>query len=440
MFAAQKIAVAGHQVVIFNRDLKPGGLVEYGIYPIKEKMKFGLRKQFAKVLGLPNVHYFGRVKIGVDDLTIEDLQELQPSALIISSGAQGYKLLGLPGEYAKGVYSAKDFVYYYNQLPPYPAMDYSTGKRIAIVGMGNVAVDVMRWLLRDGPERQTEEVIVVARRGPLEAKFDRKEIEHVDMHILREEFIQEIERVKQRCAACQQELSPEVLAETTFPFLKNPIREELPPKLSFRFLCSPKEIIAGPDGRIEKLVVTENELRLNSQGGTSAKATGQTAELEVDTMIFAIGDKHDPKLGLPMGQEGYATAHNPENPEAPVFEASDPATSRRLEGIFVVGWARRASEGLVGVARHDGEVGAAKVIEYLASAPEKPSINPEELMAKLVAKGVRPITKIELEWLGRAEAREAQARGLNSFKYSDDESMLKAIDEEQVRAGLAVAS
>jgi ferredoxin/flavodoxin---NADP+ reductase len=55
LFAAQKIALAGHETVIFNRDIKPGGLAEYGIYPLKHKMKTGLRKQFDKVLGLPNV-------------------------------------------------------------------------------------------------------------------------------------------------------------------------------------------------------------------------------------------------------------------------------------------------------------------------------------------------------------------------------------------------
>jgi ferredoxin--NADP+ reductase len=62
MFAAQKIAQGGHEVIILNRDIKPGGLAEYGIYPTKDKMKIGLRKQFAKVLSLPNVHYFHRLR------------------------------------------------------------------------------------------------------------------------------------------------------------------------------------------------------------------------------------------------------------------------------------------------------------------------------------------------------------------------------------------
>ena len=63
MFAAKKLAQGGHEVVIFNRDIKPGGLAEYGIYPTKDKMKTGLRKQFAKVLSLPNVHYFGHIPV-----------------------------------------------------------------------------------------------------------------------------------------------------------------------------------------------------------------------------------------------------------------------------------------------------------------------------------------------------------------------------------------
>src|SRR5262250_2834780 len=96
LFAAQKIALAGHQVVIFNRDIKPGGLAEYGIYPVKDKMKVGVRKQFAKVLSLPNVHYFGHVRVGNGySVTIEDLRDLQPTAMVFAVGAQGTKDLNL---------------------------------------------------------------------------------------------------------------------------------------------------------------------------------------------------------------------------------------------------------------------------------------------------------------------------------------------------------
>ena len=372
LFAAQKIALAGHEVFLFNRDIKPGGLAEYGIYPVKTTMKIGLRKQFSKVLSLPNLHYFGNVKIGsAYDATLDDLKALEPSALVVACGAQGYNKLNLSSENAKGVYSAKDFVYHYNQLPPYASEDFSTGKRIAVVGMGNVAADIMRWLLVDSPARRTEEVIVVARRGPYEAKFSQKELGHVEAHLDRGEFAQELKRVRARCGACDQDVTVEKLGDATFPGLRKDNLVQSAPKLTFRFLCSPKEIVVGQDGRIRQLVVTENDLVLRDDGSTGAKATETTAVLDVDTLIFAIGDKHDPGLGLPMGQDGYATKPNLDSPSEPVYEMWDPSTAQSLDGTYVAGWARRASTGLVGIARHDGENAASKVIEYLKTVPER---------------------------------------------------------------------
>src|SRR5215813_6712313 len=88
LFAAQKIAQAGHETIVFNRDIKPGGLAEYGIYPLKDKMKTGLRKQFSKVLALPNLQYFGHVPVGANSaVNIEMLREFCPSALVFSVGA-----------------------------------------------------------------------------------------------------------------------------------------------------------------------------------------------------------------------------------------------------------------------------------------------------------------------------------------------------------------
>src|ERR1051326_8029283 len=180
LFAAQKNAPGGHGGIILNRDIKPGGLAEYGIYPTKDKMKIGLRKQFAKVLSLPNVHYFGHVPVSSQSaVTIPELQEFGPAAIVFAVGAHGTKKLGLAGETAKGVYAAKDFVYSYNLLPPFTSFDFSTGKRVAIVGMGNVMVDIARWLMIDAPQKTAEEVIVVARRGPFEAKFDKKEFDYI---------------------------------------------------------------------------------------------------------------------------------------------------------------------------------------------------------------------------------------------------------------------
>ena len=166
-------------------------------------------------------------------------------------------------------------------------------------------------------------------------------------------------------------------------------------------------------------------------GSTQAKATDRTAALDVDTLIFAIGDKHDPAVGLPMGPDGYATKPGPESLKEPAYEAWDPAVNELLHGIFVVGWARLASTGLVGIARHDGEEGAKKVLEYLQDKPDSSELSAEDLVAALQAKGATPVTKQDLEILGRVEEQEARQRNLSSFKYSDDDTMLQAIQSER---------
>lgn len=435
MFAARQIALAGYDVFIFNRDIKPGGLAEYGIYPLKEKMKTGLRKQFSQVLALPNVHYFGNVLIGDSyDVTLAELEAMHPAAIVFACGAQGARKLRLPGAESKGVYAAKDFVYHYNQLPPYSEMDFSTGKHIAIVGMGNVAIDIARWLLQDAPDRKTESVTIVARRGPLEIKFDEKEIEYVEHHISREELAAELERVKEPCVRCNQDVTPEKIYAEHFRKLKDPDFAFEPPRLSFRFLSSPAAILPDANGRIAKLEVAENDLVLKPDGSTSAVQTDSRVTLDIDTLIFAIGDAHDAKIGLPMGPEGYATEPDAANPSEPHYAVWNPATESVVPGFYVTGWARKASTGLAGIARHDGEVGASKAIEFVKNAPDSNTLGESEILDKLASKGLHPVTKADIALLAHAEQREAQQRQLPSFKYSHNDDMFKAIREEKERA------
>jgi ferredoxin--NADP+ reductase len=429
MFAARQIALAGFDAFLFNRDIKPGGLAEYGIYPLKDKMKTGLRKQFAKIMEMPNVHYIGNVQVGAAyDIPIAELEAMRPAAILFALGAQGTKSLGLPGEELKGVYSAKEFVYAYNRLPPFASMDYSTGRRIAIIGVGNVAIDIARWLLEDSPERQTEEVIIVARRGPLEVKFDKKEIEHVDRYISREQLVQELERVRERCERAGQDVSPEKVIAEHFRHLSDPKFESVPPRLSFRFLSSPTAVFGDENGRISSMEVAENNLVLRDDGSTAAKASGETARIDVDTLIFAIGDTHDAGIGLPMGRDGYATRPNPDAPQEPSFEVWDPAASRVFPGRFVAGWARRASTGLVGIARHDGELGANQAIEFVKNAPDSGTMEEAEIRERLEAKGLRPVNKADLALLARAEAIKGS--------FADNDSMLRTIAEEREATGV----
>ena len=178
---------------------------------------------------------------------------------------------------------------------------------------------------------------------------------------------------------------------------------------------------------------------LLERGDTIAcKATERTADLDVDTMIFAIGDAADPSVGLPCGPEGYLINPDLTDPHRAGYEVYDNERCCAMEGIYVVGWARKASEGLVGIARHDAEVGAAHVLKYVQDVPENKSAPPHEIKRHIEAKGIRVVDKSDLEYLAKAEEEQAQARGVAWFKFSDDESMLAAIDEQKERSGALV--
>jgi len=431
LFAARKIANAGHHVVIFNRDIKPGGLAEYGIYPQKFHMKNGLRKQFAKILAMPNVDYIGNVRIRTDErLTIEDLKRWQPTAIVFAVGAQGNKKLGMPGEDSKGVYSAKDFVYNYNLLPPFTSQDFSVGRRIAIIGMGNVMVDIARWLMLDQPGEKPEEVVVIARRGPFEVKFDRKEFDEVEAFLDRKRFQEELDRVAGACKAVNQDVS--LVPDTTFPWVKSQPETKPASKLTFRFLSSPVAIESGPDGRIAHLRVRENILALDGEN-TRPKATDQETLLDVDTLIFAIGDLADPALGLPYHKSSYVTNLDMADPDRAAYEVFDPLSGKVVDGVFVVGWARKASEGLVGKARFDAERGVDQVLKYVEKAEKKPSPPAAKILIELRAKGLEPVTKEDVSNLIQIEAQQAESLGQQEFKFSTNDEMMRAIEAKVER-------
>src|SRR5262249_32252066 len=315
---------------------------------------------------------------------------------------------------------------------PFTSRDFSTGKRVAIVGMGNVMVDIARWLLIDSPLKTAEEVIVVARRGPFEAKFDKKEFDYIEEFLDREAFDEELRRIQPQLASIGQDTSK--LAEETFPVLATPATEhpQGKPRLRFRFLCSPQAIHGDAGGRINRLSVTENVLS-EKDGNIACKATDQTANLEIDTMIFAIGDVADPALGLPYHRDSYVINPDQTDPKRAAYELYDPQTGKALEGMYAVGWARKASDGLVGIARHDAEVGAVHVLEYLKAVPES-QVTANQMHDWLRSKQLCIVTKADLECLGRAEEQEAQRRGVPWFKFAEDEAMLAAIAAEKAKA------
>lgn len=426
LFAARQLALEGVQVVVLNRDIKPGGLAEYGIYPEKYKMKAGLRKQFRQILEQPNLDYYGNVLVSQHgDLTLDELRQMGFQALMVTAGAQGTKWLGLPGEELPcGVYHAKDLVYHYNKLPPYSQKEFHIGKRVALVGVGNVMLDIARYAIRT---LKVDDVVAVARRGPAEVKFDKKEMEYVIANLDVAALDEELERVRPVMEAIGQDLQ----AARDFILAAQPKGLPAVSQSTFRFdfLASPTRILGDEHGNVTGLEVEETTL-IPHNGDTKARGTGVRRILDVDTVIFCIGDRVDENFGLPVKWNEFVKNPTPAYPVDDLsYEAFDPQTNQPIAGVFVAGWSREASSGLVGVARKDGERGAKAVLQYLQSlAPSADAAaHLHTLQARLNALGKPIITKPAVERLFEAEVSEAARLGLEEFKFSSNEEMLAAI-------------
>ena len=414
LFGARELANNGVHVALFNRDIKPGGLAEYGIYLEKHVMKEGLRKQFRQALDLANLDYYGNVSIGTNgDLTLEDIRALGFDAVLVSAGAQGTKSLGLPGEELEGVYHAKDVVYHYNKLPPFSQRKFRFGKRAAIIGAGNVMVDVARYLIN---HQDVEEITAVVRRGPAEVNFTKEEMKHLIAYLDMEGFEKEMARVSPLLEAIKQD--PEIGRQKIMDALPKADHKVKNAKFHFDFLASPAAM-TGENGQLTCLEVEENIL-IEKDGRTKPKGTGVKHTLNVDTVIFAIGDQVDATFGLPAE---WGEFKKNEEPRFPIENVSYEST---IDGIFVGGWSRKASEGLVGYARRDG-TNAAKAVHQYLETKSPANANPEAVAERLKSLRKPIIMKEDIKRLEAIEAEEAKKRGLEEFKYASNEEMLHAM-------------
>lgn len=414
LFGARELANQGAHVSLFNRDIKPGGLAEYGIYPVKHTMKDGLRKQFRQILDIADIHYYGNVSVGTrGDLTLDDLRALGFDAILVTVGAQGTKSLGLPGEELDGVYHAKDVVYHYNHLPPFSGNKFNFGKRCAIIGAGNVMVDIARHLINI---QKVDEVTAIVRRGPAEVNFTKDEMKHLISYLDLDEFEREMARVQPALQAVHQD--PEIGRHKILESLAKADPKTEATKFHFDFLASPVGMYGG-NGRMNKLEVEENILT-ERDGKISAKGTGNKRLLDMDSVIFAIGDKVDETFGLPTEWNEF---NKRKEPRFPVDGHSYEST---VEGVFVGGWSRKASEGLVGYARKDGINAAKSVWQYLLTKQPK-EVDKTVVPARLKTIDKPVVSKDDVKRLEAVESAEAEKRGLEEFKFASNEDMLRVI-------------
>jgi len=423
IYASNYLAQRGVEVVLFNRDIKPGGLVEYGIFPDKTKLRNGLLNYLNRVLNLPNIHYFGNVKIGRDgDISLDQLRWAGFQAIMVTTGAQNSNWLGLPGEDLKGVYHANEIVFHYNNYPEFAQKSFKIGRHVAVIGVGNVTMDIVNYLSLKNTERV---VTAYARRGPAEVKFDKETLAPIA-----------------QCLDCDQietsvrEALPvvETMGEDLtmfFQLLKaaKGKAEDCGSGLSFRmkFLRSPRRLIGDSKRQVKEIVFELNDLyqegdRLMSRG------KGQFEVVPADTVIFSIGSQVDANFGLPVEKGNFMTSPEPHFPiDGISYEVYNPSLCAECEDVFVSGWARKASEGIVGLAKKDAERGAQAVLQYLGSLGPCPATSVTSALQKLPLDQGKVVIEAELPKLRAAEQEKASQLGWSDYKFKTNEAMLKAI-------------
>jgi ferredoxin--NADP+ reductase len=285
-------------------------------------------------------------------------------------------------------------------------------------------LDIVHYLVHD---LKVDEVVAVARRGPVEVKFDKAEMEYVAANL----DVAALDAELERCRPIMEAVGQDVAKARAYILAA---QASAAPKMAdtcFRleFLASPHALVAAPDGqgRVAGLQVEDTTL-LASQGDTKARGLGTFRVIAGDTVVFAIGDRVDDSFGLPV--QWNAFVKNPE-PRFPVgglsYEAYDPAVGQPIADVFVAGWSREASTGLVGAARKDGTNGAQAVMEYLRSGPTVGETHLAALRQKIERLPKPAVTKEDWQRLEAAEQAQARERGLTEFKYDSNNAMLAAM-------------
>ena len=421
---------------VFDRLPAPFGLVRYGVAPDHQKIK-RVARVFEKTAEDERVRFFGNVSYG-RDLDHDDLLRLYDQ-VIYAVGGQSDRKLGLPGEDLEGSWSSTEFVYWYSGHPDFVDLPVDLGhSTVAVVGIGNVAMDVARVLAKPASELSTTDIAdgaletladsrvtdvhVLARRGPVQAACTPAELKElgeiegvavvVDPADL--ELDPESEKALQDDRQAQRNL--EVLRELA----EKGAGEDARRRLHLRFLVSPVELL-GSDGKVSGLVIEKNELSATGSGYLAAVGTGRRETLLATLVIRAIGYRSVALPDLPFDERRGVIP----NREGRIV---DPANDRVLPREYVVGWVKRGPTGLIGSNKPDAAETVDRMLEDVPTLTPAEEPDPAAVERLFAERGVRCVEYGHWQRLDRLEVERGEAAGRPRIKFCRVEDMLQALD------------
>lgn len=428
IYAAEALIKQGEIAVsvdVFDRLPTPYGLVRYGVAPDHQTIK-SVAKVMQKVLQDPRVRFLGHVEYG-RDLTHADLKR-HYDAVVYTVGASSDRRLNVPGEDLPGSLSATEFVAWYNGHPDYQHLNIRLDvKGVAVVGMGNVAVDVTRILAKSVEElRQTDiadhalpvlaesqvtDIYMLGRRGPAQARFTTKELRELgELHnadiVVRAE---ELELDEKSAASIAHDPAMLKNLEVLREFAAKPLTGK-PRRVHIRFFVSPVAILG--EGRVQKIRLEKNRLDEN----LNAVGTGEFEELEVGMVLRSVGYKGVPLPGVPFDSRKGVIP----NQGGRVLREGQVAV-----GEYTAGWIKRGPSGVIGTNKADATETIKLLLQDAPSLPLAPEPDPQAIVQLLQARGARYVTLEHWLKLDALECAQGQAQGRPRVKLTSIEKMLE---------------
>ncbi|MDQ2645769.1 MAG: FAD-dependent oxidoreductase [Myxococcota bacterium] len=430
-YAADALLKAGAAVDVFELLPAPFGLLRYGVAPDHQNIKKA-GVAFERTAKHPSFRYFGNVPVGTA-LSIDELRA-DYDQVLVAIGASTDRKLGIPGEELAGSVAATSFVGWYNAHPDFVAEHFDlSGQRAVIVGMGNVAMDVTRLLVKSPDalagtdiardalsalrQSRVREVVLLGRRGPAQAAFDQGELADIAE-------LEGVEVVVEGAPVEEPNHEHSVGAKRNLEYLAT-----LPRVASGRaervvrlwFCSAPSALVADDSGqRVGAIEIERTELVRRSDGSVSARGTGQKELLEAGMVVRSIGYQAKPLEGLPFDAKASVI---------PNFGGRVGRPGEALPGCYVVGWIKRGPVGLLGSNKQDARETVDAMLEDREHAlSSRGSRQPFRVLEGLRARGIRPVSYADwLEIDERERARGAETAKIRE-KFATVAEMLAVLD------------
>ncbi len=441
-YAAETIqkAVPQARIDLFDRLPTPHGLVRGGVAPDHPRIK-SVTRVFERIAAHPNTRFIGNVEVG-RDVTPAELRS-NYDAVIYAVGARTDRHLEIPGEDLAGSHAATELVGWYNGHPDYCDATFDlSAHAVAIVGLGNVAMDVTRILARKVDDLATTDIAdhavqaletcnirtihVLGRRGPVQAAFTTPELRElgeladVDVRVDPRDLMLDpvsdayLNEASDRTAAKNLEVLREWAARPERAAQR---------RIVFHFGVSPVEVLG--DTRVTGLRVAHNRLEPDGQGGVRAVTTDSTFVLDVGLLFRSVGYRGVELAGVPFDPMRGVIP----NVGGRVVEHAGSHT--HVDGIYATGWIKRGPSGVIGTNKVDASQTVDNLLaDVTANRITAATGSPDALLDLVRQRGVRITDWTDWQRLDKVEIERGKPAGKPREKVVRVPEMLETIDRD----------